>query len=90
MKLILLLVTTMLFSCTTNSWNKDAAKKWCMKDNKKNIDDGAVTVEEANKICDCLAEKMYAKYKSEKELYADKYNQMIVGKACIEALEIKK
>ena len=61
-----------------------------MNDNKKHIDDGAVTAEEANKICDCIAEKMFTKYTSEAALNADKYNQMIVGKECIESLEIQK
>ena len=30
---------------------------------------------------------MFAKYKSEAELNADKYNQMLVGKECVEAIQ---
>ena len=86
-KILLPTLIIFLFSCTTKPWNKQAAKECCMKDNKKHIDDGAVTSEKAEKICDCVAEKMYAKYKSEAELNADKYNQMLVGKDCIESIE---
>ena len=86
-KIIYLLIAIILYSCTTQPWNKEAAKKWCMQDNKKYIDDGTVTTEKAAKICDCVAEKMFTKYKSEAELNADKYNQMVVGKECVEAVE---
>jgi hypothetical protein len=79
-----------IISCNVKPWNKDAAKKWCMQDNKKYIDDGTVTTEKAEKICDCVAEKMFAKYKSEAELNADKYNQMLTGKECVEAIEAGK
>lgn len=88
--LIILIFAIFLCSCTTKPWNKEAAKKWCMQDNKKYIDDGSVTTEKATKICDCIAEKMFAKYKSEAELNADKYNQMLVGKECVEAIEAGK
>lgn len=86
-KLLIPTIAIFFFSCTAKPWNKEAAKKWCMKDNKKYIDDGTVTTENATKICDCIAEKMFAKYKSEAELNADKYNQMLVGKECVEAIE---
>ncbi len=48
-------LTIFLFSCTAKPWNKEAAKKWCMQDNKKYIDDGTVSTEKAAKICDCVA-----------------------------------
>lgn len=89
-KIVFATFIILLFSCSSKPWNKEAAKTWCMNDNKKHIDDGTVTDEEANKICDCIAEKMFTKYKSEKEINADKYNQMIVGKECIESMEINK
>jgi hypothetical protein len=86
-KLLIPTLAIFLFSCAAKPWNKEAAKKWCMQDNKKYIDDGSVTTEKAEKICDCVAEKMFANYKSEAELNADKYHQMIVGKECVEAVE---
>lgn len=88
-KVIYPLILIILNSCTTQPWNKEAAKKWCMQDNKKYIDDGSVTTEKAAKICDCIAEKMFANYKSEAELSADKYNQMLVGKECVETVEVE-
>ncbi len=33
---------------------------------------------------------MFAKYKSEAELNADNYNQMLVGKECVENIEAEK
>jgi hypothetical protein len=89
-KLLIATTTVFLFSCTAELWNKEAAKKWCMKDNKKYIDDGTVTKEKVEKICDCVSEKMFANYKSEAALNADKYNQMVVGKECVEAVEAAK
>ncbi len=89
-KLPICAFTIFLFSCNVQPWNKEAAKKWCIEDNKKYIEEGTVTSEKAEKICDCVAEKMYAKYKSEAELNADKYNQMLVGKDCVEAIEAEK
>ncbi len=81
------ILVIILFSCTAQPWNKEAAKEWCMKDNKRYIDDGSITTEKASAICDCVAEKMFSKYKSEAELNADKYNQMLIGKECVEAVE---
>lgn len=89
-KILITSCVIIFFSCTTKPWEKEAAKNWCIKDNQTHIDNGSVTAEQANKICDCVAEKMFAKYKSEAELNADKYNQMIVGKECIEAIEAAK
>lgn len=86
-KLLVASLSILLFNCTTKPWNKEAAKKWCIKDNKMHIDNGVVTAEKSDKICDCLAEKMYAKYKNEEALNADKFNQMLVGKECVESIE---
>jgi hypothetical protein len=83
-KLLIPTVFTLLFSCTAKEWNKEIAKKWCMQDSKKQIEDGAVPKETAEKICDCYAEKAATKYKSEKEANADKYNQMLIGQDCAE------
>ncbi|MEQ1553654.1 MAG: hypothetical protein ABL929_05720 [Ferruginibacter sp.] len=90
-KLFLPTLAIFLFSCTAKPWNKEAAKKWCMQDSQKQIDDGAVPKETAEIICDCAAEKMAAKYKSESEANADKYNQMQIGQDCAEEfLKTKK
>jgi hypothetical protein len=89
-KSLIPILAVFLLSCTTKPWNKEAAKKWCMQDNKKYIDDGTVTTAKAEKICDCVAEKMFANYKFEAALNADKYNQMLVGKECVEAVTLEK
>lgn len=85
-KILLPALCIVLYSCAAKEWNKEAAKKWCLHDSKKQIDDGAVSKETAEKICDCAAEKMAAKYKSEKEANADKYNQMLIGQDCAEEI----
>lgn len=83
-KLLIPTMAVFFFSCTAKPWNKEAAKKWCMQDSQKQIDDGAVPKETAEKICDCYAEKTATKYKTEKEANADKYNQMQIGQECAE------
>jgi hypothetical protein len=85
-KLLIPSLFILLCSCTAKEWNKEAAKKWCLQDSQKQIDDGLVPKETAEKICDCAAEKMAAKYKSEKEANADKYNQMQIGQECAEEI----
>jgi hypothetical protein len=85
-RLPVLIMAVLLFSCTTKPWNKETAKKWCMQDSQKQIDDGAVPKETAEKICDCYAEKTATKYKTEKEANADKYNQMQIGQECAEEI----
>jgi hypothetical protein len=83
-KLLTPTLCILLSSCTTKEWNKEAAKKWCMQDSQKQINDGAIPKQTAEKICDCAAEKMATKYKSESEANADKYNQMQIGQDCAE------
>jgi hypothetical protein len=83
-KIIIPSLFILIASCTAKEWNKEAAKKWCMQDSKKQIDEGAVPKEMAEKICDCAAEKMAVKYKTEKEANIDKYNQMLIGQECAE------
>ena len=89
-KIILALFTILLISCNEVKWNKEAAKTWCMQDSKKYIDDGTATKEFTEKFCDCYAEKTATKYKTVKEADKDKYNQMLVGKDCVDELNIAK
>ncbi|MBP6430359.1 MAG: hypothetical protein KA319_01155 [Ferruginibacter sp.] len=85
-KMLMPLLAILIFGCKAKEWNKQAAKKWCMQDSKKQIDDGAIPMETAEKICDCAAEKMAVKYKSKSEANKDKYNQMLIGQDCAEKL----
>jgi hypothetical protein len=83
-KLFIPTLAILLFSCSVKEWNKEAAKKWCMQDSQKQIDDGGIPKETFEKICDCYAEKTATKYITEKEGNADKYNQMLIGQECAE------
>jgi hypothetical protein len=85
-KLLIPTLAILVCSCTSKPWNKDAAKQLCMQDSKKQIDEGAVSNEVAEKICDCYAEKTATKYKTVSEANADKYNQMLIGKECAEQI----
>ena len=89
-RLIFITATILLFSCSEIAWNKEAAKNWCMQDSKKYIDDGTATKEFTEKFCDCYAEKTATKYKTLKEADKDKYNQMLIGKDCVEELNKTK
>ena len=79
-----------LLSCKATTWNKEAAKKWCMQDSKKYIDDGTATKEFTEKFCDCYANKTATKYKTVKDADKDKYTQMLIGKDCVEELNKTK
>ena len=89
-RIIFITASILLCSCTEVTWNKEAAKTWCMQDSKKYIDDGTATKEFTEKFCDCYAEKTATKYKTLKEADKDKYNQMLIGKDCIEELNKTK
>jgi hypothetical protein len=67
-KLLIPSLFILLCSCSAKQWNKEAAKKWCMQDSQKQIDDGAVPKETAEKICDCYAEKQPQNIKQKKKL----------------------
>ena len=89
-KIILMISTILLLSCNEAPWNKDAAKKWCMQDSKKYIDNGTATIEFTEKFCNCYADKIATNYKTVKEADKDKYTQMLVGKDCVEELKKTK
>ena len=57
----------LLVSCSSTGWKKEDAKKKCMDGMKtKNI-----PADKLETMCDCLASKMTAKYKTEKEADTD-------------------
>ncbi len=61
-------VVLLLVSCSSNGWKKEDAKKKCTDGMKtKNI-----PADKLETMCDCLAGKMTARYKTEKEADKDR------------------
>lgn len=86
-KLIPLLFVFMLAACAKKEWSKGYLSEKCMKEmnNDKEIA-GTVSKENIVKICDCAADKMMVKYKSESEADGDKSGTEQIGRDC--AMEV--
>jgi hypothetical protein len=81
MKRITMYVTVLvlLTSCGSNGWKAADAKKKCVDGMKvKNI-----PADKLDKMCGCLAEKMTAKYKTEKEADADRAGISALMEDCV-------
>jgi hypothetical protein len=66
-KLIIYTVLLLLTSCSSNDWKTAGAKKKCIDGMKSK----GIPADKLENMCGCLAEKMTAKYKTEKEADAD-------------------
>jgi hypothetical protein len=64
-------LTLLLFSCSSNHWNKEYAKKNCIDLAFKTAPDNPASKGMVEKLCDCAAGKMAAKYKTEEEANKD-------------------
>lgn len=73
-------------------WDKDALVNKCLKDfTKRNEKEKLLSPMQLAHVCDCLAEKMLVKYKSEKEADKDKEGMQELGSTCaLEAMEKTK
>ena len=74
---------TSFTGCAKKEWNKNYVTKKCIK----SLDDepdlkGKLTTEQTNSICDCVADRMLAKYKSEAESEKDQGAAEMMGQEC--------
>lgn len=69
--------------CEKKEWSKEYLLEWCNKDFKKiNKEQKTFTDEQLTSICDCVANKMFAKYKSMGEAEQDKKGADEIGSEC--------
>ncbi len=72
---IVLLLIVLLVGCSSKKWDKVTIKEKCKKELQSDKEaKEAFTDTIMNKICDCMADKMLATYKSEKEAKEDEFS----------------
>jgi hypothetical protein len=81
-KLILAALVLTLLSCGKKEWSKDYVSKKCKGEMKKNEQSKVLSDEQLGKICDCAADKMVVKYKSEADADKDLSGSQEIGMAC--------
>ncbi len=67
-KITIYAMLLLLISCSSNGWKKEDAKKKCIDGMKTK----GIAADKLDTMCDCLAGKMTAKYKTEKEADTDR------------------
>ena len=86
-KLLFSLIVLSFIACRKKEWNKDYMVNQCLGDfRKRNEKEKVFSDMQVAKLCDCVAEKAVAKYKSEAALNKDKAGATAIGQAC--ALEL--
>lgn len=75
-----------LASCAQKEWSKNYISKKCKDGMKGNEASKVMTDEQMNKICDCSADKMMMKYKTEADANKDTSGMQDIPLAC--AIEI--
>lgn len=86
-KIIPFILFVALAGCAKKEWSKDYLVNKCNKEMKKNNEvNGVVSTENIEKICDCVAGKMMAEYKSEAEADKDEAGAKEIGRVC--AMEV--
>ncbi|HEX4876598.1 MAG TPA: hypothetical protein VFV31_07995 [Chitinophagaceae bacterium] len=90
-KLIPLLLIVALVSCAKKEWSKGYLVNKCNKEMEKETElQKLLNKDQVSKICDCAADKMLAKYKSEAEADKDKAGAEEIGRTCaMEAMQTK-
>jgi hypothetical protein len=71
-----------LASCAQKDWSKGYISKKCKEGMKGNEQSKVLTDEQLGKICDCSAEKMIVKYKTEEEANKDLSGSQEIGLSC--------
>jgi hypothetical protein len=72
---IAVLLIIFLMACSSKKWDKVSIKEKCKKQLLADKDaKSAFTDDVMNKICDCMADKMVATYKTEAEAKADEFS----------------
>jgi hypothetical protein len=80
-KVIIPIISILLFSCNSQKWDKTTAKKAFM-DQLPKEQTKSFTPEMIDKLCDCMAEKVVSKYKSMKEANSDVDGMKQLGADC--------
>jgi hypothetical protein len=83
-KLVLPCFTLVLLaSCSSSKWDKETVAAKCKKEMKEEAKGvAALTEDKVSGICDCMADKMVAKYKSEAEAEKNKTEAENIAKEC--------
>jgi hypothetical protein len=83
-KFILPVFILILSGCAKKEWTKDALVNDCLGDlNKRNDKEKRFDPARIPYLCNCMADKMIAKYKSEKESARDKEGGEEIGRECV-------
>ncbi len=86
-KLLIVALVLCLAGCGKKEWSKSYITKKCEKEMDKNEDvKKLIKKEQVVKICDCAADKMLVKYKSEAAADKDEAGASAIGRDC--ALEV--
>lgn len=90
MKLFLLLSSFITLSgCVQKKWDKETLVNDCLKDfTKRNEERKMFTAVQLGRICDCVTDKILAKYKSSAEADKDEEGVGMIGSDC--AMEVMK
>jgi hypothetical protein len=88
MKLVILSAFVLaLTSCGKKEWSKEYMTKKCNKEFKKNNETSSVfSASQLTELCDCVADKMVTRYKSEREADKDTKGAEEIGRDC--AMEV--
>jgi hypothetical protein len=71
-----------LAGCAQKDWSKGYISKKCKEGMKGNEQSKVLTDDQMGKICDCAADKMLVKYKSEAEADKDLTGSQEIGMSC--------
>ena len=82
-KLLIVALVLCLAGCGKKEWSKSYISKKCEKEMDKNEDvKKMINKEQVVKICDCAADKMLVKYKSEAAADKDQAGATEIGREC--------
>ncbi len=81
-KLFFAALVLTLTGCAQKDWSKGYIAKKCKEGMKENEQSKVLTDDQMGKICDCSAEKMVVKYKSEEEANKDISGSQEIGMSC--------
>ena len=86
-KFALVLLVFSFVACKQQKWDKQTLTNDCLKEfNEKNEQQKLFTTLQIANLCDCMSDKMLARYKSVAESNKDKEGGTQIGKEC--ALEV--
>ena len=82
-KLFSLVIVLSLISCGKKEWSKESLSKQCNSDFKKrNEVEKYFNESQLKELCDCVADKMFTRYKSKSEADEDTAGAKQIGSEC--------